>query len=111
MIKIPTEVIICDLLPLFPIHDLIQISKVCEITRKCVYTILNCYICNKPKLNILEKQIIYDFNKCYKCNNIICKKCQSECYDCKEIYCENCLITELCDECEEYYSSNSDEDF
>jgi hypothetical protein len=110
--KIPAEVIIYNLIPLFPIYDLIQFSKVCRITRKYVYTILNCWICNKTKMDILEKQNIYNFNKCYKCNNMICKKCQSECYDCKEKFCDNCLMTEICDECEYYhYTSNSDDEF
>lgn len=111
-LKIPTEVIIYNLLPLFPIYDLINFFKVCKFTRKCVYTILNCCTCNKQKIDILENTNIYNFSRCYKCNNMICKKCQSECYNCKENFCDNCLVTELCDGCEEYYySSNSDGDF
>lgn len=112
LLVLPIEIIINNLLTLLSIKDLIEFSKVCKSTNEytCIY--LKCNNCN---IKSGKKEDIYNFKICYECNNLICKGCQSFCTNyeyCDNIFCDNCLITELCDECEEYYNDvSNDEDY
>lgn len=109
---LPIEIIINNILTLLPIKDLIEFSKICRSTNEYICIYLKCNNCN---IKVKKKEDIYKFKICYECNKLICKECQSFCNNyeyCDNIFCDNCLITELCDECEEYYNDvSNDEDY
>lgn len=111
IINLPAE-IFTNILKFLSIDDLIELYKTCKITNKYVYINLKCNICN---LKINKIKDIYNFKTCHECKEIICKECQSFCgYEfCDNIYCDYCLVTEICEECDEYLknSSNEEEDF
>jgi hypothetical protein len=111
-IVLPIEIIIDKILILLSINDLVEFSKTCISANEYVLIYLKC---NNCKSKIQEKQDIYKFKTCHECKKIICKNCQIFCNNyeyCDNIFCENCLVTELCEECEEYLQNTaSDEDY
>lgn len=109
---LPIEIIINNILTLLSIKELMEFSKISRSTNKYVCIYLKCNNCN---IKVQKKEDIYIFKICHECNKLICKKCQSFCNNyeyCDNIFCDDCLITELCDECEEYcQNTSSDEDY
>lgn len=112
-LKLPIEIFINDILILLSINDLIEFSRISKTTNEYINVYLKCNNCN---MKIKKKKDIYEFKECHECKILICKNCQTACNNyeyCDNTYCEYCLITELCNDCEEFLqnSSNDDEDY
>lgn len=111
-IILPIEIILDKILILLSINDLLEFSKTCRSANEYVFIYLKC---NNCKYKIQEKQDIYKFKTCRECKKLICRNCQTFCNNyeyCDNIFCEDCLVTEICEECEEYLQNTaSDEDY
>lgn len=104
---LPPEIFINILIHL-SIDDLLKLYKTCNNINNFICIYLKCSGCNKK---ISKYKDIYNFKKCNKCNEIICKNCQNLCKEesCNNTYCEYCLVTELCSDCEDYLENSSNE--
>lgn len=91
---LPIEIFI-KILDFLSLNDFIKIYRTSKKLNNYICIYIKCNIC-KYKIN--EYMDIFIFKKCYKCKEIICKKCQSCCNyeNCDNFYCEHCLITEIC---------------
>lgn len=110
--SLPIEIFLDKILTLLSLNDLVEFSKTCKSVNEYVFIYLKCANC---KYKLQEKKDIYKLKTCHECKKIICKNCQTFCNNyeyCDNIFCDDCLVTELCEECEEYLHINSsDEDY